>query len=123
MLRTHLRTHSSQYTTADVIAAMQREERPGCLNRAGYRDLTCSPFDDGEMTILEHQPAEKRSRSATASPQAPDGPDGKGGTNSDESDDDGGHDDEHHSKKRKTQDALGEAQDGPGPSTLLNRQE
>lgn len=85
---------------------MQREERPGCLNRAGYRDLTCSPFDDGEMTILEHQPAEKRSRSATASTQTPEGPRGRGSTETDSDDDS---DDNHHPKKRKTEGAPGGA--------------
>lgn len=116
--RLQVRADTRQYATSDVVAALLKEAREGTRNRAGYRDVTCSPFEEDEIAILEHRPAatHRRSTSPLSTPPASDAEDDSGDGNS-------GQSGEPEPKRQRTtkSHATRGAVAGPGPSTARNR--
>ncbi|EKC98998.1 hypothetical protein A1Q2_06752 [Trichosporon asahii var. asahii CBS 8904] len=59
------------YATSNVVSALLKEAKESTRNRAGYRNATCSPFEDDEVTLLEFRPPVKRERSSSTLSTAP----------------------------------------------------
>lgn len=53
------------------MSALLKEAKESTRNRAGYRNATCSPFEDDEVTLLEFRPPVKRERSSSTLSTAP----------------------------------------------------
>lgn len=106
-----------QYATSGVVAALLREDKPGYR---GHVDGACSPFEDDEVTSLEHHPAVKRERSNStastlSSPPESSAEDDSGGEVKDESDN------RQSKRQRAVKIEPGRVEAGPGPSTAQSR--
>ena len=106
-----------QYATSGVATALLKDVKEGTRNRAGFRNATCSPFEDDEITFLEYRPAVKRERSSSvlSSLSSPLESSAEGNVD----DEDNGKKSKRVSKKqRSVKNELISAEGGPGPSSV-----
>lgn len=99
-----------QYATSGIVAALRKEAKGDTRNSVGFRNATCSPFEEDEVTLLGHQPAVKRERSSTLPASAPESTAGGNETSGRKS-----------KKQRMVKSEPDDGASGPGPSTAPRR--